>query len=1273
MKKTSVVSYAGIIFAALLVSFLVIGPAQAQTTYVWSSGTAAGTTDWSMAANWNPSTNYPGSISTSDTASFGDPTGLNTTANLSAPIAINQLLFSAPTAAGYTITAGTNAYALTLGQDNSGGASAISASNTNGINTIGANIVLGTSTNGYQFSQAAGGNLVLSGAISGGAPTSGLIFAGGGKLTLAGTNSFAGSVTISSGTVSLGSASALTVSNTVAMSPGATLSMNSAITIAGLTGSGAVIGNGTALTLAGSNMSTTYGGMITGLSQLTLGGAGPQNNSNSQFTLSGSVMFTSPSKIDIKAGDTLVLPNAYSVTGGSIQGDTTGYTTLILSDPNALAHATGLQVEKSTLELLHDSSAAFNVNGGTSSISVTGDNTSIFVGSLSGSTSGRALALSGTVDVGASGNNILTINGYNGYTLNLPALCLAYTKGFTLAPASANVIVGAVTNITAGTSGLILGGSALSNSVTGAISDGAGANTTSLTVSGSGSWLLSGNNTYTGATTVSSGVLVISGSLGSTPVTVSGGALQLKNSAALGSSSVTFGPSGGTLALLNDKTVTFGPSGGSAYNIVVSSNASIDVDHSTSSGTVETLTLGNVAFTGTPTTLTLLNGNGYSLGMGTLTCPAGTTNQYLNNNMTGGTATFAALTTSNTKTTSFHFGGTSPTAVTSMGAIIQNGSYPMALILSESGTTVLTGANTFTGGMTVNSGTLAIQSVNGLTGTNTLFVNAGAAILSAANSYSGATKVYGTLQLASTGATGTSAITVYNGGTLQLRNDTNNANLGNFTIDTGGTASVDVDKLSTGTGLTLSLGTVAFGAVAGSDSLIVTNNAGANKYNLTIGAITFTAAAENPTFVNNMANGTLNLPVITLRTASNTTTFSGTSSTAVTTVGAMQKVSGAYSNAVVMNGAGILVFSPSGALTFTYSGGTTVSSGVLDFASTYAKPSIGTTTVAASATLALGVGSAGPYFSSSAVDALFQGNMNLVTNSSASFVGIDTTNVSGGTFNYSVPASTMGLAKLGANTLVLSGSNSYSGGTRLIAGTLILTNTAGSATGSGAVTLNGGTLGLGVSSGTITGLVQAGSGPHAIAPAAGLLSGYGTLNLIGGLTTNANSTLLFNMNSSSISSGLYGGDLINLGGSTLNAAGGGSIAFVGAMSLTTTGDYRLFDNIGGSSSGLNNLLPSQSGYTYSWSTTADSPYVDLVVGIAPPSGGTWTHNGNGYWSTQTNWQGNNLPPSGGTATFGSSISTSATITLDTSPTLAALIFDNSAAGYTLTALGHECR
>jgi len=63
------------------------------------------------------------------------------------------------------------------------------------------------------------------------------------------------------------------------------------------------------------------------------------------------------------------------------------------------------------------------------------------------------------------------------------------------------------------------------------------------------------------------------------------------------------------------------------------------------------------------------------------------------------------------------------------------------------------------------------------------------------------------------------------------------------------------------------------------------------------------------------------------------------------------------------------------------------------------------------------------------------------------------------------------LAKSGLGTQELSGANTYSGGTTINAGTLLVTNTTGSGTGSGTVTINGGELdvGFGGASGAVSG------------------------------------------------------------------------------------------------------------------------------------------------------------------------------------------------------------
>jgi fibronectin-binding autotransporter adhesin len=271
-----------------------------------------------------------------------------------------------------------------------------------------------------------------------------------------------------------------------------------------------------------------------------------------------------------------------------------------------------------------------------------------------------------------------------------------------------------------------------------------------------------------------------------------------------------------------------------------------------------------------------------------------------------------------------------------------------------------------------------------------------------------------------------------------------------------------------------------------------------------------------------------------------------------------------------------------------------------------------------------------------------------------------------------------GLQKVGAGTLILtSSSNNYVGPTTLIAGTLEAANgNLGSATSSGTVTLNGGVLAAGPAGGTILGPVLAGNAAHTIAPGANLSPGqYGTLNLRGGLTTNLYTRLLYNLNlSTSIGNGsngdnIYGGDLINLGGSALTVSGGnnqgGNISFV--SNPIQPGDYRLFQDAGGSSnlSGFN--LPSQSGMTYALSTTVDPNYIDLVaVGTGMgASSGTWTSPVSGSWSLPNNWSGSQIPSSG-TVYFPGAPSAPITVSLNGNQSAGALVFSvSNANGYTL--------
>ncbi len=184
-----------------------------------------------------------------------------------------------------------------------------------------------------------------------------------------------------------------------------------------------------------------------------------------------------------------------------------------------------------------------------------------------------------------------------------------------------------------------------------------------------------------------------------------------------------------------------------------------------------------------------------------------------------------------------------------------------------------------------------------------------------------------------------------------------------------------------------------------------------------------------------------------------------------------------------------------------------------------------------------------------------------------------------------------GLTKTDAGALVLAGSNIYGGGTTVDAGVLEVANGKGSATGSGNVTLNGGTLTSAASGGSISGEVLPGSGPSTIAP--GGLGAVGKLT-VGSLITASNLTLNFDLTTPSGSN-----DLLAIT-SGLTLAPNTAITF--GTDPTTYGDYRLigYGSLTGSLSDFD--LPGAPPNTmYTLSTSVDPGYIDLVVAVPEPS------------------------------------------------------------------------
>jgi autotransporter-associated beta strand protein len=548
-------------------------------------------------------------------------------------------------------------------------------------------------TNGYDVS--------LGGTISGSGT---LTKTGTGTLTLSSANTYTGGTAIRNGTLKLGVTNALPTTTTVTFGTSTTngvLELNgfnqqvSGLAVAdGATAASQIIGNSSttvdaALTLDVTNAASVFAGTI----RDTVTGVGGHKTS---------LVVTSA---DATYG--LYLGGANTYSGGTTIGDgeNSGAGCVAALGTSAFGVgvinlAGGLLAGNTTL------SNAISVVASIPSFIVTStDYVLTLNGSLSGTGAIGYLSGGGSLTLGGNNHNFSGLFEQFG-TNNAVTYFTSANAGSALASwtidngafanrlsDTATIAFGSISgsgilrsDAVSGTVTYFIGSNNQSTTFSGTIINGASGGTVALTKSGTGTLTLSGNNTYTGATTVNGGVLSLgsTGSLTSNTTVASGGELDMAAGAKItGNLSVA---SGGTMNFNGGGWVT---GNATLAGSVIASSGSIEVD-----GTL-TLAGGVNATTNLTSGITLTTGN--LLIQRTVVLNGGTLN------LTGHTMTVDLTNGGSSTANSGKIKNLGAISVITAGGTIDG-----TLIKDGSGTLILSGTNAFAGATQINSGTLQI-------------------------------------------------------------------------------------------------------------------------------------------------------------------------------------------------------------------------------------------------------------------------------------------------------------------------------------------------------------------------------------------------------------------------------------------------------------------------------------------------------------------------------------------------------------------------------------
>lgn len=918
----------------------------------------------------------------------------------------------------------------------------------------------------------------LSGILSGSAN---LIKSGSGTLILGAANTYNGATQINGGTLQLNATGTIANSAVVlANVSGAVLDINgNSKTIASLAGGGSTGGNVTlgsgTLTVGGNDADTTFGGVISGSGGLTKQGEGT-------MTMSGANAYTGATTLNkggirlgandviadnsavvlANANNTTLFMNGFSDTIGSLAGGGTTGGVVFLNSGSALT------VGNDNTSTVFDGQLTSN-----GSLTKIGSG-SLTLTSSSNNYSGGTNLNAGTLIAGdnsALGSNTLT---FNGGTLSSSTNGIALANNFVVSSASA---IGGSNTITLSGTGTLNADLSVSNTANTTIS-GNMSGTGGITKTAASTLILSGLNSYSGNTVITTGTLQSN----------SGGALSDNSNISI---------AGGATLSLNNTSDTIADLSGSG-DIAVSSGQTLSVSGGSYSGAITGA--GNLEKVGSGT-LILLGANGYT---GTTTISGGTLQLGasgviadtsavilantsgavldLNNfsetigSLSGGGSSGGNVTTGNLSSlTTLTLGGDNSS--TSFGGVISGTG---GITKAGSGTFTLTGTNTYTGTTNINTGTVLLSSTGNLSnGTTVNLANNATAVfdiggnnktiglLSGGGNLGGNVSLgAGTLTLGANGLTATYAGVISGSGGISKE--------GSSTFTLTGTNTYTGATSVTGAGL-FSIG--ASNAIADSSAII---NSGAmsfaNGVSDTVGSL---SGSGSIIFFGGNA--------LTIGGDNTSTTYSGglVGSASLTKIGTGTQIlsgnNGVYLGTVSIN-SGTLSTNSSNAMgvgTLILNGGTlSAASNGISIANNYTVNS----------TSAIGGSN---NFTLSGAGTL---NADLTVSNTA------TTTLSG------VIGGNSGLIKSGSGTLTLSNANNYNGTTTINGGNVIVSNN--TALGSTV----GGTI---INSGAALNINNAAIGNETVTINNATLSSTGTASLAGAVILSASTSNTIDINSSS--------------------------------------------------------------------------------------------------------------------------------------------------------------